>query len=153
MGTPSDITIVPPPFPLVRVGFDLDGTLDQPEIAALARVLFAAGIEIHVVTVGAVQGQSMGAGDEKKIVTAEDADAMYARKVERLSILDVPFTKLHVVTGETFEEAGEEKAAILNYSEIPIMIDDSPTFVKEMVFATSAMILHLKPGGNDDDEE
>lgn len=131
----------PSKFPLKRVGFDLDGTLDRPEIAALARLLYAAGVEIHVITVGALGGDA-----------PEDAEAMYMRKIERLTFLDVPFTKVHVVTGDNFSDAGEEKAAIINAYEIPIMVDDAPTFVSVMVKDTSAMILHLKPGGNDDEE-
>lgn len=130
----------PPLFDLTKIGFDLDGTLDRPEIAALARVLFAAGVEIHIITAGYV-------GE-----TEETAAEMVARKEARLEFLGVPYSKLHIVTGQSFEEAGQEKAAIINYYELPIMFDDAPTFVKEMVEGTSAMILHLKPGGNTDEE-
>jgi len=126
---------------LTKFGFDLDGTLDRAEIAALARVLHAAGVEVHIITVGAL------GGDEP-----EAEEKMIQRKIERLAFLEVPYTRLHVVTGEDFEEAGQEKAAIINYYNIQVMIDDAPSFVKEMVEATTAMILHLKPGGNDDED-
>lgn len=123
--------------PLLRIAFDLDGVLDRPEMAALARFLYAAGVEIHVITVGAPDNE-----------TAEATKVMYARKVERLAFLDVPYTTLHVVTGKDREEEGEEKAALLNYYAIPIMVDDSIDFVESMVENSTAMILHLQPGGN-----
>jgi hypothetical protein len=132
----------PMKFPLTKVGFDLDGTLDHSEIGALARLLYAAGVEIHVITVG-------GIGEDVED-TPEAVERMYARKIERLAFLDVPFTKLHVVTGDTYSDAGYEKAAIINGYEIPIMIDDASTFVSAMVEDTTALILHLKPGGNDE---
>jgi hypothetical protein len=118
---------------LTKVGFDLDGVLDRPEMAALARFLFAAGIEVHVITVGAVEGDA-----------PEGAEVMRARMVERLAFLGVPFTMLHVVTGEDYEEAGEEKAVILAYHNIQVMIDDSSSLVKAMVANSTAVILHLR---------
>jgi hypothetical protein len=126
---------------LTKVAFDLDGVLDQAPIAALARLLFEAGVEVHIITVGALD---MDAGEDEP----EADDVMRARKIERLAFLSVPFTMLHVVTGVDFAEAGEEKAALVNYYGLQIVIDDSSSFVKAMVADTTAMILHLKPGGS-----
>lgn len=139
---PKPKPVLPPPImTLTKIGFDLDGTLDRPEIAALARLLYAAGVEIHIITVGALDGDG-----------PEATEVMHARKVERLAFLSIPYQHLHVVTGANFDEAGEEKAAIVNYYELPIVIDDSGSFVKALVADTSAMVLHLKPGGNENED-
>lgn len=136
----------PPHFDLTKIGFDLDGTLDRPEVAALARVLYAAGVQIHILTVGAIMSER----DDSTL--QEDYDAMVQRKVQRLEFLAIPYHELHVVVGDTFEEAGREKAALINAREIPIMFDDSGSFVKAMVEDTTAIIMHLKPGGNEDED-
>jgi hypothetical protein len=34
----------------MKIGFDLDGTLDRPAVAELASVLLAAGHEVHIIT-------------------------------------------------------------------------------------------------------
>jgi hypothetical protein len=132
----------PPRIEFTKIAFDLDGVLDHPEMSALARFLFAAGIEVHIITVGAVEGDA-----------PEAEGVMRARKIERLDFLGVPFTTLHIVTGKDYEEAGEEKAAIVSYYGIPIIVDDSPSLVRVLVKDTTAMVLHLKAGGGTGDED
>jgi radical SAM superfamily enzyme len=117
----------------VKVGFDLDGTLDHPELAALCNLLYDAGAEIHVITAGAIGETGYQATEEKKQL--------------KLQILGIKYHHLHIVTGATFEEAGQEKAAKCEYYGIEVMIDDSSSFVHEMVKGTTAIILHVRMAG------
>lgn len=108
----------------MKWGFDLDGTLDHEEILNLANFLFDHGEEVHVLT-GFVPG-----GDY-----TENA------KVAKMQRLGVKCTKLHLCEGFTPEEIGYTKAQILNRLNIPIMIDDSPDFIRAMAFYSNARLL------------
>jgi len=108
----------------VKWGFDLDGTLDHPEIRDLANVLFDAGHEVHILT-GFVPGGTY----------TESA------KMEKIKRLGVRCTRVHLCEGDTMEEIGYVKAQILNRLDIPFMIDDDPTFVKQMVHYSAARIM------------
>ena len=108
----------------MKWGFDLDGTLDHPEIRALANLLYDHGEEVHVLT-GFVP----------------DGNYTENKKIEKLVRLGVRFSKLHLCPGETMEEIGYVKAQILRRLQIPIMIDDDPTFVRQMAYYSDARIL------------
>lgn len=118
--------------PLEIIGFDLDSTLDRPELAALARQLYETGAyEIHVVTVGRIASSGY--------------ETPRAAKMAKLKALDVPYHYLHLAGGETFESAGRNKAEIINKMGIQIMFDDSTTFCNEMAANTDAVILRVRP--------
>lgn len=119
----------------MKFGFDLDGTLDRPEIAEMARALFRAGHEIHVITVGRLGPRAWGTIELKKL---------------RLESLGVPYTKVHIVEGDTYTEAGQAKAAVINREDIVTMIDDSTTMSKEMARGTGASIMFLRDYGDAD---
>lgn len=111
----------------MKWGFDLDGTLDHPEIAALANVLFDAGHEVHILT-GCIPNSPTAA----------------EHKPAKLARLGVRYTKIHLCEGETMEDMGYTKAQVLRRENIPLMIDDDPTFVKQMVhYSTSRILLVL----------
>jgi hypothetical protein len=117
----------------MKIAFDLDGTLDHPELTRLCNLLYDAGAEIHIITAGAI-GE---AGYEASV----------ERKQAKLLALGVSYHQLHVVTGETFEEAGQEKAAKCEYYGIDVVIDDSSSFVHELIRGTTAVVLHVRVAG------
>jgi len=114
----------------VKVGFDLDGTLDRPELAQLARVLYDAGCEIHVITANAI-------AVAKYYQTREDKE----KKLLRLGVL---YTELHLAAGTTFSEVGQEKARIIREQGIEVMFDDSTTFCNMMEEHSDAVILRVR---------
>ena len=116
----------------MKVGFDLDGTLDRPEIARLANMYYDAGIEVHVITV--VQLGQTG------YITTRKA------KMDKLTLLGVRYTKLHLVRGQTYNECGIAKADVINAEGIVLMIDDAPSFVKMIVkHAPGCLVLEVQP--------
>lgn len=117
----------------MKLGFDLDGTLDHPELKDLCNLLYDAGAEIHILTVG-----SLGAAGY---------ESTEQRKRDKLQTLGVKYHHLHLIIADTFEEAGDEKAALCEYHQLKIMIDDSETFVKQMTQGTTAIILHVRMAG------
>lgn len=108
----------------MKYGFDLDGTLDHPELLALANLLFDAGHEVHVLT-GFVPGGGYTS----------------LKKYEKLARLGVRCTAVHLCEGETNEEIGYSKAVVLNRLGIPFMVDDDPVFVRQMAYYSGARIL------------
>lgn len=62
-------------------------------------------------------------------------------KILKVKRLGVKCTKLHLCEGESMEDIGYTKARILMRLGITFMIDDDPTFVKEMVHNSSARIV------------
>jgi hypothetical protein len=120
----------------MRIAFDLDGTLDHPELTELCNLLHDAGAEIHIITVGMLKECGY--------------EATVAKKREKLEHLGVRYHFLHVVGGDTYEEAGQEKAAKCEYLGIKVMVDDSSAFVHEMIRGTMAVILHVRTAGEPD---
>lgn len=109
---------------MAKWGFDLDGTLDHPEILRLANLLFDKGEEVHVLTGFVPSGRY--------------TEQM---KQDKLARLGVRCTMVHLCEGESMEEIGYTKAQILNRYGIDFMVDDDPTFVKQMVHYSSARML------------
>ena len=108
----------------MRWGFDLDGTLDHLEIRNLANFLFDQGEEVHVLT-GFVPGGSYTA----------------VMKAEKLQRLGCRYTRLHLCEGQTMEEIGYAKSVLLNRHGIALMVDDDPTFLKQMAYYSRARLL------------
>ena len=116
----------------MKIGFDLDGTLDRPVIAQMANMYFDAGFEVHVITVC----QLAQAG----YITSK------ADKIKKLEKLGVRYTKLHLVRGATYSECGVAKADVINKEGIVLMFDDAPTFVKMITkFAPTCVVLEVQP--------
>src|SRR5689334_11256222 len=110
-----------------RYGFDLDNTLDRPAIAQLARDLFAAGHEVHIITA----------------IEANADNARYLETFTKINRLQVPFTKVHITLGYTLEEMGALKANIIEAHGITMMLDDSPTFCREIMLGSEAQVLRV----------
>jgi len=108
----------------MKFGFDLDGTLDHEEIRTISNALFDAGHEIHILTGFIPTGT----------YTSQ-------QKLDKIARLGVKYTKLHLCEGATMEEMGYVKAQILRQYDIPFMIDDDPTFVKQMTYYSTSRIV------------
>lgn len=123
----------------MTVGFDLDGTLDRPAIAELAKALLKAGVEVHIIT-----GTFAESGDWQSRTAKE-------RKVARLGIpFSYGFTDdfgkpatmpsgiatLHVLTavdpsyGSDYRlrDLGLRKGALCEELGIGLFIDDSDVY-------------------------
>jgi len=109
---------------VTRWGFDLDGTLDHPEIRELANFLYDHGQEVHILTGFVPEG---GYTEQMKL--------------DKLKRLGIRCTQVHLCEGENMEEIGYTKAQTLNRLGIAFMVDDDPTFVKQMVHYSSSRIL------------
>ena len=114
----------------MKFGFDLDSTLDHPEIVRIANALYDLGDEVHVITVGRLKSAGY--------LTTQ------AEKYAKLDRLGVKYTHCVLVGGDTFEEAGRRKAEYIREHGIGLMIDDSSTFVKEIALGSGALVLHVK---------
>lgn len=97
-----------------RYAFDLDGTLDRPEIAQLANDLYAAGHEIHVVTGG----------------HADTGEWTIEARKQKLAALNVNYTSIIRCFGATLDDIGREKARQLRALDAILMFDDAPIYVE-----------------------
>lgn len=110
-----------------KYGFDLDGTLEVPHIAQLARDLYNAGHEVHVIT---------GANADTGPWTLES-------RQEQLAYLQVPYTELHRCFGKTLTEIAAAKITVLKENKIKLMIDDMPEYCRPMAQAECAQVLFV----------
>ena len=104
--------------------FDLDGTLDRPELAQLARDLFAAGHEVHIVT---------GA-------RADVGEWTIAARQEKLASLAVNYTLIHRCFGATHDAVGSEKRRVCDEIGALLMFDDAPSYIKELSYGRSCIL-------------
>lgn len=129
----------------MKVGFDLDGTLDRPALCALAKALIAAGHEVHVIS-----GCFTEAGDWQNF------DAKRAKLV-RLGLMtqgqvgmNFRFVVLDAVSHEKFDreyrlvDLGLRKGAYCEANGIELMFDDSDTYVKMMPAMCGTQIVQVK---------
>lgn len=132
----------------MRIGFDLDGTLDRPALRDLALVLLEAGHEVHIIT-----------GVFPEAENWQDAPAKRAK----LSRLKIPFTEgfldtregatLHILTAvpSTFDrdyrlaDLGLRKGELCERLGIEMFFDDSDKYV-EMIpkMAGAVTVLHVR---------
>lgn len=102
--------------------FDLDGTLDRPEVADLARLLLRTGHEVHIIT-----GVFLEAGDWQ-------CDAAKHEKLKRIGGLDD--AKVHVLWAmpETYPrdyrlaDLGLRKGALCEKLGVRMLFDDNETY-------------------------
>ena len=109
---------------MAKWGFDLDGTLDKEPIRQLANFLFDHGEEVHVIS-GFLPGGTYTAQGKR----------------DKLQRLGIRCTELHLCAGETMEEMGYAKAQVLRRLDIRLMVDDDPTFVRQMKYYSTSDIL------------
>lgn len=132
----------------MKIGFDLDGTLDVGPIREVALALLKAGWEVHIIT-----------GVFKEAGSWQDADA----KRTKLNRLGIPFTeypalvagkaRLHILeaVSETYDRAyrladmGLRKGALCFQLDVELFIDDSDTYcnmIQNMSGDTAVLKVH-----------
>jgi hypothetical protein len=97
----------------MNYGFDLDGTLTRPAVAALANALYAAGHGVYVIT-----GGLAGIGDW----TME-------RRKQLLFDLGVRYTEIIRCLAPTFPEIALLKAQACEDYGISVMFDDMDVYL------------------------
>lgn len=143
---------------MIRVGFDLDGTLDKPALAVLCRVLMAnPAVEVHIIT-----GIFSEAGEWQSVQAK-------LRKLDRLGISvkrplgesgpvvevqgTAPYAILHALVAVGPEmgldyrlrDLGLRKAALTEEHGISVFIDDSKTYCDIMPAMNGGLvILHVR---------
>jgi len=113
----------------VKVGFDLDGTLDKPSLSLLAQALLNAGHEVHIITSHFKEG-----GDWQ-------SPASKREKLARLSLrasvdLQPGWCQLHILDAVDasfpleyrLRDLGLRKGEMCERLGISVFFDDSPTF-------------------------
>lgn len=111
----------------MKYGFDLDGTLDRPVIAELARALHAAGHEIHIITASPF-------GNPKHSKNAKET---------KLAALRVPYHQLHIASGTFIDEMAKKKADFVQLNHIDFFIDDMFDFCLEVQKLNPIPVCHL----------
>ena len=109
----------------MRYAFDLDGTLDVPEIAGLANALHAAGHEVYVVT-GAV---------------TDTGEWTMEARIEKCARLGVKYTKIIRCFGDSLDAIGAKKAQALKELGAALMFEDSIPFAQHTVQACPTLLV------------
>jgi hypothetical protein len=133
----------------VKVGFDLDGTLDRPALRDLALSLAAAGHEVHIIS-----GCFLEAGDWqdhfskwKKLVRLGLASG--GSGIGYAPIPGVHVTILDAVDHEKFDrdyrlaDLGLRKGAYIERNRIEVMFDDSELYCKVMPSMCGAQVVQV----------
>jgi hypothetical protein len=124
----------------MKVAFDLDGTLDKPAVADLARALLYGGHDVHILTgifLEAGEWQSLEAKKEKLgrigilFETDDDNDGVFSRfrvaKLHGMEAVDQSYPLEY-----RLRDLGLRKGALCEKLGIDLFIDDS-TMYCEMV--------------------
>ena len=109
----------------MKIGFDLDGTLDVPALRDLANALHAAGHEVYVVTGG----------------LADTGEWTMPAREQRLAALGVNCTEIVRCITPRIADIGALKAQACVEREIPILLDDSGMYIDGARAASSGLCL------------
>jgi hypothetical protein len=122
----------------MRFGFDLDGCLDKPELRELARILFAAGHEIHIITA----------------IFPDAPNQTHHVKHEKVNRLRIAHTKLHIVEAMPVtanhgldyvrREIGRGKGSLCDKLGIDIMFDDSQLYIDMVNAVSNTVTAHVR---------
>ena len=121
----------------MKIGFDLDGTLDRPAVAALCKALIAAGHEVHIIS-----GCFDEAGQWQDVIAKQ-------KKLYRLGIYPLVCHVIHAVDHKQFDrdyrlvDLGLRKGAYISEQGIEIMFDDSELYCKTMPSMCGAQIVRV----------
>jgi hypothetical protein len=134
----------------MKLGFDLDGTLDKPALRDLALALLAAGHEVHVIS-----GCFLEAGEwqDEQAKLEKLVRLGLAQKGETDGTFKLP-ERLHIevlaaVDHEKFDrdyrlaDLGLRKGAYLDRNGIELMFDDSELYCKLMPAYCGAKIVRV----------
>jgi hypothetical protein len=135
----------------MKIGFDLDGTLDRPGMAELAKVLLAGGHEVFVISgcfdeAGAWQDEGAKWAKLVRLGLAVETDLFPPYMAEP----GLHLTVLHAVSHEKFDrdyrlaDIGLRKGAFIAEQGIQVMFDDSEMYCKLMPAYCGATIAHVR---------
>lgn len=134
----------------MKIGMDLDGTLDRPHVRDLALALLTAGHEVHIIS-----------GTFPEGIGWQDSAAKYAK----LARLDIPYTEgpgpprekhahLHIIDAvpSTYDrdyrlaDIGLRKGALCESLGIQLFFEDSERYC-EMIpkMAGDTVVLQVRP--------
>ena len=113
----------------MKVGFDLDGTLDVPALRDLANALYAAGHEVFVVTGG----------------LADTGAWTQVERERRLAALGVNYTEIVRCITPRAEDIGRLKAQACTERDIPLLIDDDGSYINGARAESAGLcLLHVR---------
>lgn len=140
---------------MMRVGFDLDGTLDKPCLAALAVELMKAGHEVHVITGVFPEAKDWQDAQAKRRKLAR-IGVPYKETSDGLTLLygeDGYHAQLHILYAVTSTydrdyrliDLGLRKGALCEELGIEMFFDDSERYC-EMIpkMSGSTTVLHVR---------
>src|SRR3990167_7441275 len=88
----------------MKIAFDFGGVLyETPEYRELAKILLAAGVEVHLITIA----------------------WPHEGRAEFVAGIGIPFTGVHIILEDTKINHGEEKVRVMKKIGCNILIDDS----------------------------
>jgi hypothetical protein len=134
----------------MKIGFDLDGTLDKPAIALLANSLLSAGHEVHIITgifIESGDWQSKQAKFEKlKRIGIEFVDVDDYWPAKKLpggqAILHCLFAvDASMGIDYRLRDLGLRKGALSEKLGLQIFLDDSETYMKMMPLMNGGITL------------
>lgn len=134
----------------MKIGFDLDGTLDRPAVRELAFQLLEAGVEVHIISGYFAEGEwqhpkakyaklvRMGFGHWNWI------NEFFVPECQHLvvSFIDQPDTERD--TEYRLRNIALRKGAYCEEHGIDIMFDDSELYVKLMPAFCGTQMVHVK---------
>jgi hypothetical protein len=144
----------------MRVAFDLDGTLDRPAIADLARVLLAGGHEVHIITgVFSEAGDWQGAATKRKKlrrigIPFHEDENMLGETIRVIDQFPQQGARLHILYAVDHEkydrdyrlvDLGLRKGALCEQLGIDLVIDDSEMYCKYIpAMSGGTTVLHVR---------
>lgn len=131
------------PFVPIKVGFDLDGTLDRPPVLALARALIDAGHEVHVITGKFPDGEEwQGTKAKHRKMKRLGLYSLIAQK--RFHVVDaLPVTPLKNLD-YVLRDLGLRKGALCEQLGIVLFFDDSATYCEMIGRMSGTMTLQIR---------
>jgi hypothetical protein len=131
----------------MKIGFDLDGTLDKPALANLCNAMLQAGHEVHIITgifaeAGAWQGVDAKLAKLERIgVPAQQGLAPYgAATLWPLVAVDVSFGLEY-----RLRDLALRKGDLSHKLGLEVFLDDSETYMKFMPVMNGGLtLLHVQ---------
>ena len=116
----------------MNIGFDLDGTLTEEKVRALAEYLFRAGHRIHVISAA----------------MKHDEERAWEHKKEKLARIGAKYHELHLALCEVGDgkDKGQVKAKICRELDLIAYFDDEPETVEHMKDAGCPVFLIAQIG-------
>lgn len=133
----------------MRIGFDLDGTLDRPALAELAKSLLADGHEVHIITGVFDEAGDWQNGAAKYVklvglgIQCHEYPAVRQHGTAMLHVLhavDVSFGLEY-----RLRDLGLRKGALCHKFGITMFFDDSETYCEMLPkMSGSTQVLHVR---------